>query len=77
MKLNNIAKSDRYLTVLMPCLNEEETLETCIKKAQRFLKGQKYFGEILIADNGSTDRSQSIAKKNGAKVVNIRNKRLW
>ena len=59
------------LTILMPCLNEEETLETCIKKAKQFLKKNKVNGEILIADNGSTDNSISIAKKNGARVVHV------
>lgn len=59
------------LTILMPCLNEAETLEVCIKKAQHFLYEYKVNGEILISDNGSTDGSQNIALKNGARVVNI------
>ena len=59
------------LTILMPCLNEAETLEVCIKKAMTFLKENKVNGEVLIADNGSTDGSQDIARRNGARVVDI------
>ncbi len=59
------------LTILMPCLNEAETLETCIKKAQTFLTENNVNGEVLIADNGSTDGSREIAKANGARVVEI------
>lgn len=58
----------------MPCLNEAETLEVCIKKAMKSLKDNKIKGEVLIADNGSDDGSQAIAKKNGARVVNVPNK---
>lgn len=59
------------LTILMPCLNEAETLEICIQKAQTFLKDNNVNGEVLIADNGSTDGSQDIARRNGARVVDI------
>ena len=62
------------LTILMPCLNEAETLETCIKKAQTFLYENNVDGEILIADNGSTDGSIDIAERNGARVVNVETK---
>ncbi|MEO1815670.1 MAG: glycosyltransferase family 2 protein [Acetobacterium sp.] len=62
------------LTILMPCLNEAETLEICIKKAMSFLKDNHVNGEVLIADNGSTDGSQEIATRNGARVVNIEQK---
>lgn len=63
---------DTYeLTILMPCLDEAETLEICIKKAKSFLEKYKINGEILIADNGSTDGSQEIAVKNGARVENV------
>jgi glycosyltransferase involved in cell wall biosynthesis len=62
------------LTILMPCLNEAETLEICIKKAMSFLKDNNVNGEVLIADNGSTDGSQEIATRNGARVVNIEQK---
>ena len=53
------------LTILMPCLNEAETLEICIEKARTFLKQNKINGEILIADNGSTDGSIEIAQRAG------------
>ncbi len=56
------------LTILMPCLNEAETLETCIRKAQTFLTENHVDGEILIADNGSTDGSREIAERCGARV---------
>ncbi|GHT68909.1 dolichol-P-glucose synthetase [Bacteroidia bacterium] len=59
------------LTILMPCLNEAETLEVCIKKAKGFLEKNNIAGEVLIADNGSTDGSREIAKTNGAIVVAV------
>lgn len=59
------------LTVLMPCLNEAETLATCIEKAQAFLRRSGVDGEVLIADNGSTDGSQEIARAHGARVVDV------
>ncbi|MDQ3039456.1 MAG: glycosyltransferase, partial [Pseudomonadota bacterium] len=55
------------LTILMPCLNEAETLETCILKAQAYLQRSGVAGEVLIADNGSTDGSQAIAQRLGAR----------
>ena len=62
------------LSILMPCLNESETLETCINKAKYFLDSKNLDGEIIVADNGSTDGSQEIARKSGAKVVDVLNK---
>ena len=59
------------LTILMPCLNEAETLETCIRKARTYLETSGVDGEILIADNGSTDGSQDIARRCGARVVDV------
>ena len=59
------------LTILMPCLNEAETLAVCIQKARQFLREQNIQGEILIADNGSTDASRDIAAENGARVVAV------
>lgn len=59
------------LTIVMPCLNEAETLEVCIRKAQSYLDRSGVVGEILIADNGSTDGSQDIARGLGARVVDI------
>lgn len=59
------------LTILMPCLNEAETLAICIQKARAFLARTGVSGEVLIADNGSTDGSQAIALTKGARVVAI------
>jgi glycosyltransferase involved in cell wall biosynthesis len=59
------------LSILMPCLNEARTLAACIKKAQLFLKLQGVSGEIVVADNGSTDGSIEIAEKLSARVVRI------
>jgi glycosyltransferase involved in cell wall biosynthesis len=59
------------LSIVMPCLNEAETIGTCIQKAQQFLHRQKVFGEIVVADNGSTDGSQAIATLMGARVVHV------
>jgi glycosyltransferase involved in cell wall biosynthesis len=62
------------LTILMPCLNEAETLASCIEKAQAGLKRAGVRGEVLVADNGSTDGSVAIAEKAGARVVAIKEK---
>jgi glycosyltransferase involved in cell wall biosynthesis len=59
------------LTILMPCLNEAETLAACIGKARAFLERSGVAGEIVIADNGSTDSSRDIAQAHGARVVDI------
>lgn len=59
------------VTILMPCLNEAETLADCIAAAQRGLANAGVEGEILIADNGSTDGSQDIARALGARVVDV------
>ena len=59
------------LTILMPCLNEAETLAICIAKAQGFLLTNGIEGDVLIADNGSTDGSQVIATTAGALVVDV------
>ncbi|MCR4754874.1 MAG: glycosyltransferase family 2 protein [Lachnospiraceae bacterium] len=62
------------LTILMPCLNEAETLEICIRKASSFLEKNNIDGEVLISDNGSTDGSPDIAKACGARVVHAAKK---
>jgi glycosyltransferase involved in cell wall biosynthesis len=59
------------LSVVMPCLNEAETLEQCIRKAQQALQDTGSEGEIIIADNGSHDGSIEIAERLGARVVRI------
>ena len=58
----------------MPCLNEAETIARCIEKAKRGIARAGVAGEILIADNGSTDGSQAIAEKLGARVVAVKEK---
>ena len=62
------------LTILIPCLNEEKTIGMCIEKAQRFIRDNEIEGEILIADNGSTDNSIKIAKEHKANVIEVINK---
>ena len=59
------------VSVLMPCLNEAETIATCIKKAQTWMVKNHVAGEVIIADNGSTDGSQRIARVMGARVVDV------
>jgi len=59
------------LSIVMPCLNEAETLEICLKKANKFLSENKIEGEVIVADNGSTDGSHEIAIRNGARLVHV------
>jgi hypothetical protein len=62
------------LTILMPCLNEAETVATCVRKARGFLERMGIDGEVLVADNGSTDGSPELALKAGARVVPVAQK---
>jgi len=62
------------LTILMPCLNEAETVATCVRKARGFLERTGIEGEVLVADNGSSDGSIEIAREAGARVVRIPHK---
>src|SRR3982074_57657 len=55
----------------MPCLNEAETVATCVRKARSFLSRTGIEGEVLVADNGSTDGSPELAREAGARVVHI------
>lgn len=59
------------LTILMPCLNEAETVATCVRKARGFLERTGIAGEVLVADNGSTDGSPDLARAVGARVISI------
>lgn len=60
------------LTILIPALNEETTIGNCIKKAREFLKNEKIEGEILVVNNNSRDNTEIIAKKEGARVINVK-----
>jgi glycosyltransferase involved in cell wall biosynthesis len=62
------------ISIVMPCLNEAETIGICIEKARQFLHKSQIEGEIIVADNGSTDGSQEIASLMGARVVNVERK---
>lgn len=59
------------LSIVMPCLNEAETLAVCVKKAKAFLADHGLKGEVIVADNGSTDGSQQIANALGARIVHV------
>lgn len=59
------------LTVVLPCLNEADTLASCIEKAQSALSASNIVGEIIVADNGSSDGSPAIASRMGARVVHV------
>jgi glycosyltransferase involved in cell wall biosynthesis len=62
------------VSIVMPCLNEVETLAQCIRKAQQAIAEHGLLAEIVIADNGSTDGSQAVARQLGARVVEVANK---
>ena len=62
---------DLELTILMPCLNEAETVAPCVKKARHWLEEAGVAGEVVVADNGSTDGSQQLAADAGARVVRV------
>jgi len=67
-------RHDVVVSVVMPCLNEVETLRRCIAKARRALDEHLLRGEIIVADNGSTDGSQQIAVLAEARVVSVAGK---
>jgi glycosyltransferase involved in cell wall biosynthesis len=71
MQLTDPQVRDIELTILMPCLNEALTLETCLAKARSFLERAGVAGELLVADNGSDDGSVAIAERMGARVVHV------
>ena len=62
------------LTILMPCLNEALTVQVCIAKALSYLHKRGIEGEVLVADNGSTDGSRALAAAAGARVVEVADK---
>jgi glycosyltransferase involved in cell wall biosynthesis len=67
----DIEQSEIEVTLVIPCLNEADTLEICILKAQKAYLESGINGEIVVADNGSDDDSIKIAEKNGARVINV------
>lgn len=67
----NAAVQTTELTILMPCLNEAETIATCVRKAKNYLDSRGIVGEVLVADNGSTDGSQALAQACGARVLAV------
>lgn len=69
--LDPSARPELELSVVMPCLNEADTLQTCIAKARRALEENAIAGEVIVADNGSTDGSQELARRAGARVVPV------
>jgi len=62
------------VSVVIPCLNEADTLAICIEKATRAFRSHNIRGEIIVADNGSTDGSQEIALQMGARLVHVQAK---
>jgi glycosyltransferase involved in cell wall biosynthesis len=64
-------ESEIQLSIVMPCLNEAETLAVCIRKAFQGMRDAGVSGEVVVADNGSTDGSQEIAEREGARVVPV------
>jgi glycosyltransferase involved in cell wall biosynthesis len=60
------------VSVVIPCLNEEDTLARCIEKARRALREHNITGEIVVADNGSTDLSRTIAERQGTRVIMVK-----
>ena len=57
------------LTILIPCLNEAQTLPSCVAKAKAFIERTSIVAEVLVSDNGSTDGSQELARSLGARAV--------
>src|SRR6478609_11004564 len=64
-------QSEVEVSIVMPCLNEADTLEICVRKAVQALADANIAGEVIVADNGSTDGSQEIGARAGARVVPV------
>ena len=74
MKPDLLKSQNPNLSVIIPCLNEEDTLEVCLDKLKTVAKNEDFSVEVIVADNGSKDSSVQIAKSAGARVVNIETK---
>jgi glycosyltransferase involved in cell wall biosynthesis len=70
-EVENIQTALPEVSVVIPCLNEADTLPSCIEKALRALNEHAIAGEVIVADNGSTDGSQALATKMGARLINV------
>jgi glycosyltransferase involved in cell wall biosynthesis len=64
-----VASASHFISIVMPCLNEKETVETCVRKALSWLESSGNAGEVIIVDNGSTDGSPELAEAAGARVI--------
>lgn len=73
-KKPNSHKDKIELSIIMPCLNEERTVGACITQAMTFLESNNVNGEVIVADNGSTDKSVEIAQSKGAVVIHVEKK---
>src|SRR5690349_547825 len=60
------------ISVVIPCLNEENSIGICVQKAQEALQAAGFYGEVIVADNGSADKSAEIAEKLGARIVVVK-----
>ncbi len=67
--MDTLQSSSIEVSVVMPCLNEEKTIGACIKKILQVFEQQNISGEVVVADNGSTDNSAAIAQSLGVRVV--------
>jgi glycosyltransferase involved in cell wall biosynthesis len=74
--MNQLASADRQveLSIVMPCLNERETVGRCVRKAITSLRRAGIDGEVIVSDNGSTDGSIEIAEKEGASIIHVADK---
>src|SRR5262245_13834390 len=68
---NPNVRDELELSIVMPCLNEVETVGSCVAKASTFLKREGIRGEVIVADNGSTDGSLEVARNAGARIVQV------
>ena len=74
MKTDLLKAQKPDLSIVIPCLNEEDTLQICLDKLATVAKNEDFYLEVIVADNGSKDSSVQIAKSAGARVVNVATK---